>query len=172
MIKPDETEVTLWEFFQDAECTFWHQPEPGMQLTRKFTKSDFGNYYWYNEADAAEDAVLFPDDTASRFEEIMGPLERFEQSRMPPSILNLKAKEFDKIRAAQLAGQDPWEFELSEDEESGEGDVASHLIEKELQLGPEEFLYSCPVIWEKAFAKFAFQAHSKEDQAFLSKMEF
>lgn len=99
----------------------------------------------YNDADAAEDTILFPDDAQgirqnAPFREITNPAHAFEASPLPPAMLRRKPTEESLARPVG---------DLNEDGIVERSEGWSHYV----KTGLDDFVYSVPPIWKQAFDK-------------------
>jgi hypothetical protein len=101
-------------------------------------------YTFYNDADAAEDEVLFEAGLPDNFPfiEISSPLHMFETGRMPPSILNYEASVLRKVLLPKKTDNAVTEL----DDELEPNDSADGMYAP----GSKEFNYFVPPLWEQA----------------------
>lgn len=121
-IKPGENVVSLWDTVMDERNEFKLFDVSGQDVNcRDASELTESPYMFYNAANEAEDAVLFPDDTTSNkkstpFHEIRNGAASIEGGVLPSTIRHL-AKGMEALEM----GKDPMdalEFAMDNDEDS------------------------------------------------------
>ncbi|KAK0637426.1 hypothetical protein B0T17DRAFT_588285 [Bombardia bombarda] len=105
-IKPNEDVQSLYDELAGPKAEFFVRTNRGKIIcTSEDNPSIAGSYSYYNETDAAEDAILFEEEAAlggavpedMPFVEITNPVQQLNTSRMPLSILRDVSNELDGI---------------------------------------------------------------------------
>ncbi|KAB5546809.1 hypothetical protein GE09DRAFT_192340 [Coniochaeta sp. 2T2.1] len=125
-IRPGEKAQSLHEELTSPKASYWVRTKYGetIQTTADIPPGYSANTF-YNDADAAEDAVLFEEGLPDNcpFIEITNPMQMFETGRLPPSIMYYQANLLKKtlfpdkaIDDAASQDSDPdWESDYSEE---------------------------------------------------------
>ncbi|KAM7183928.1 hypothetical protein V8F20_012427 [Naviculisporaceae sp. PSN 640] len=96
-VKPGEK--SLYDELSGPDAEFWIRTSKGEMIRNKDDNppETIGRYSYYNDTDAAEDAILFEEELKQGvpenmpFVEISNPIQMLEATRMPLSVLNRKA---------------------------------------------------------------------------------
>lgn len=91
-------EKSLYDELSGPDTEFWIRTSKGKMIrTTDDNPPDIGKYIYYNDTDAAEDAILFEEELKHGvpenmpFVEISNPIQMLEATRIPLSVLNRKA---------------------------------------------------------------------------------
>jgi hypothetical protein len=153
-IRPGEKVPSLYDELVDPEAGYWMRTKSGRMIR---TQSDLppgeSPYLFYNDTDAAEDAVLFDENLPDNFPfiEITNPVQMLEAGGMPPSLLNYTANSLQKDLFRRLdKGPLLPDDVVSEDSDFGWESDDSVDGPKPYAPGKEEFGFSVPPLWEQA----------------------
>ncbi|KAI8960401.1 hypothetical protein F5Y11DRAFT_349536 [Daldinia sp. FL1419] len=166
-IQPGEQVQSLWDEVNDVSNTFFIADPTHNKIieTDGDTHSDLSPNLFYNEADAAEDMVLFSDElvTPNRnvpFREVTNPIIRLETT--PATVINVLAqrtREWNmKHKDLRGAGNDEiWTPDTdSNSEDDDEKKITTH--------------WSLPQIWEDAIAMINHHHISSEKKKLLRRV--
>ncbi|KAI1373044.1 hypothetical protein F4677DRAFT_462599 [Hypoxylon crocopeplum] len=149
-IQPGEQVASLWDDVHDSTNTFFTADVLNMNVleTNGEAHKDASPYLFYNEANAAEDLVLFADEliTPNRnvpFKEISNPIMRLEAT--PATIINVLAEEAREISQRKDVSHLP---DADDDDEAWSTDSGPDEEEERRIITH----WSLPQIWEDAIA--------------------
>lgn len=154
-IRPGEQVQSLWDDVNDPTNIFLTTDLANKTVlqTSGDGHADASPHTFYNESDAAEDAVLFPDELISPnrkvpFKEISNPITRMETT--PATLLNILAEGITKV--PHLPGDD--NANLDSDDEDNK--IVTH--------------WSLPQLWEDAIAMINHHHISSERKRLLRRV--
>jgi len=173
LAKPGETAQTLWDVHTspDTQIAFSSSRMRGIVTTSDDLPPGMGMHALYNDADVAEDAILFPEEAdpsqdSGIFEEFTNPLYLFESGGITSTILNHEAERFDALLLKDLEGVD----------DSGtDDDLAKRIGQRpksEYQPGADGFIYSAPPVWQEAYDVIVNQSRTLEQTELLKRIDF
>ncbi|KAI1074329.1 hypothetical protein F5B20DRAFT_586346 [Whalleya microplaca] len=149
-ICPGEQAISLWEVVNNPSNTFFlaGAAQPQAHETDGDGRVDSSTYLFYNEADAFEDMVLFPDELVTPnanipFKEVSNPINRLETS--PATIINVLAESARKI--SKMDKDSPYLLEDDFNEGLHRGDFESGSENDNKRLVSH---WSLPPLWENA----------------------
>jgi len=178
-LRPGEQAQTLYEELTHPQAMYWVRTKYGkMVQTQNDLPTDDDPYLFYNDADAAEDAILFDDSLPADFPfiEISNPLHVFETGGMPPSLLNYRAnllrKKLLPLLPKKKTSAADVEGAVSDDSDSEWESDDSVTDLKPYAPGAEEFNYYIAPLWAQAHRKIGATKLSKERQDLLRKLDF
>lgn len=144
-IQPGENVKSLYDELAGPDAQFYVRTNLGKMIrTCQDVPPGCSPYEYYNDTDAAEDAILFEEEQLEGvqnipFVEISNPVQQLESTHMPLSMLNHKAN--------QLTGEMPDALEEIL------GISRKKLVEKKGNTpyapGSEEFPFEAPPIWQQ-----------------------
>jgi len=173
-IRPGEQVENLYEEMTGPNVTYWVRTKHGQLIqTSEDILPGECPYLFYNESDAAEDAILFDEGLPDHFPfiEITNPLHMLETGGMSPSILNYQANVLHKTLFPETKAA-PVGNALSDDSDSAwESDDDVKGL-KPYAPGSEEFNYYLSPLWAQAHRKIRASKLSKEKQDLLHKLDF
>lgn len=151
-IKPDEEVTSLWDTVMHDKNEFFLFDIQGRDVTTRGTSELAKSpYMFYNEADAAEDQVLFPDELISNkqnvpFREIRNGVSRVESAILPTTTRHI-AKGLEAIKK----GKDPMKALSAVKDQDGDS------------------LWAMPTVWTTAMRQIRFDKPSLEQVKLLKR---
>ena len=151
-------------------------------------ENPFGQYGLYNDADAAEDEVLFPmdkqyPDMMAPFKEIRTPIDLFEEWQLPKTIMKNVAGfidrggrgPFDADDAGEGSDGGDWDDDEEVQDFDDDDDDDDYVLRGELEKddGDEAFMWDRPPIWEYAADEIAVDENlTREQEKMLDRVAF
>ncbi|KAI0834510.1 hypothetical protein F5Y06DRAFT_156139 [Hypoxylon sp. FL0890] len=149
-IRPGEQATSLWEDVTNPDNTFFTADVVNNKVleTNGEARKESAPYMFYNEADAAEDLVLFSDELISPnrnvpFKAISNPITRLETT--PATMINVLAEE---ARVLSKRSRDKSKLLETNDDEDYSTDSGIDSDNERRIVNP----WSLPQIWEDAIA--------------------
>ncbi|KAK4167641.1 hypothetical protein QBC43DRAFT_311164 [Cladorrhinum sp. PSN259] len=173
-IKPDEAVKSLYDELAGPDAEFWVRTSRGeVMKTSLDVPPGISPYAYYNDTDAAEDAILFAEEELEGvpenmpFIEITNPVQQLEVTPMPVSLLNHTATEMMK----KLEGEDDGSPRVnlmklldSKSEQSSK--------KKPYAPGADEFPFRAPPIWEQAQGIITKNSTDSKQTQLLDRLDF
>ncbi|KAK3935401.1 hypothetical protein QBC46DRAFT_422732 [Diplogelasinospora grovesii] len=170
-IRPGEQTKSIYDSLTGPEASFSYYTNQ----TRKIKESPSGVVpleianRFYNETDAVEDAVLFPEEALGApdsmpFREIMNPIQQLEAAEMPLTVLNHQASLLEQMLQSDNT-------KLISDEKGGPSQSDSQP-EKPSVPSIEEFSYSIPPAFVKACEAIDGRSCSAARVALLERLDY
>ncbi|KAJ4302088.1 hypothetical protein N0V88_002224 [Collariella sp. IMI 366227] len=179
-LKPGEDSRSLYDELCGPDAEFWMKTtNTAPVMTKEDITPGVSPYLYYNDTDAAEDAVLFEEEMLKGFPqdmpfaEIKNPIQQLESSRLPLSVLNKRVKELEEKMAAVL--ENPFGFKRLEGKETRVSTSTDTPFMSDLQPyepGSDQFPYSVPPIWEQAYKIIEAQDWDDERKDLRDRIEF
>ncbi|KAK4095743.1 hypothetical protein N658DRAFT_511804 [Parathielavia hyrcaniae] len=180
-IKPGEKVKSLYDEYSGRDAEFWIKTTKSGPMIR--TNEDIAPgvspYLYYNDTDAAEDAVLFEEEMREGFPENMpfreidNPLRQLEASHMPLNVMNKTIKHLEDSMPPELAKAFGVNRRL--DGGAGEQSTDSSRSTSEFQPyipGAGQFPYAVPPLWEQAYKRIASAARDAPRTRLLKRVRF
>ncbi|OTA94692.1 hypothetical protein M434DRAFT_394488 [Hypoxylon sp. CO27-5] len=149
-IRPGEQAASLWDEVTNPNNTFFTADVYNRKILESNGEAhkEASPYMYYNEADAAEDLVLFSDELISPdrnvpFKEVSNSITRLETSSA--TMINILAEE---ARALSKEAKEVTKFSKIDDEEDWSADSGVNNDNEKRIMNP----WSWPQIWEDAIA--------------------
>lgn len=174
-IKPGEEVQSLYDELASPSAEFWLKTsKTGLIRTSEDVPPGISPYVFYNDTDAAEDAVLFEDEPSggladnAPFVEIQNPTQQLESSSMPLSILNRTAEQMEEELPRVV------EETLAIRRTRNQDGSVSALppAEQPYVPGAGQFPYSAPPVWVQAHKLIADGPWDPTRAMFLDKLDF
>ncbi|KAK4187166.1 hypothetical protein QBC35DRAFT_385541 [Podospora australis] len=169
-IRPGEDVKSLYDELSGPNAQFWIRTTDGKMInTSEEVAPGMSPYLYYNDTDAAEDAILFEEELEGvpqnmPFVEITNPVQQLEASRMPLSLLN--------HTTGKLLDSMPPELErmlgLNKKEAAQDEDKANNPYVP----GSEEFPFKAPPIWEQFHTPIAEGSFGPDRAKLLETLDF
>ena len=178
-IKPGEEVPTLFDELAGPNAEFWVKTSNSQTIrTSEDIAPGVSPYTYYNDTDAAEDAVLFDEDSLNglpedmEFVEITIPMRQLESSRLPLSVLNRTVKNMEATIPPALEKA----LGLHRRIEGAPSQAASNptltAAYEEYDPGSEQFPFSVPPIWEQAHKSIADTCLGPDRAGLLERLDF
>lgn len=176
-IKPGEEAESLFDELAGPNAQFWVNTSDGKSIrTSEEVVPGVGPYFYYNDTDAAEDAVIFDEESLQGlpedmpFVEITNPMLQLENARLPLTLLNKTVKKIEDRLPPALGKA----LGLIKDMAPLEAPSSSVLTpdDKEYVPGSEQFPFSLPPIWQQAHELLGNTFLSLERTRLLEKLDF
>lgn len=168
-IKPGDDAMSIFDVISSPASIHSVSTRKGDRIQElvegQLPESETSPYLMYNDTDAAEDEILFAGGRdQGLYKEITNPVVIFENSQIPPSMLEHGAQLLD------IAG-------LSGDEDDGDELTPaqrSMMLSYGQEPGASQFIHSVPPIWRQAYSRINGKAgkHSKEREEMLDRLDF
>lgn len=172
-IKPDEQVASLFDELTGPNASFWLKSTSGEMInTSDDIPPGFSPYAFYNDADAAEDAILFAEEELGGvpdnmpFVEITNPVQQLESTPMPVSVLNHTAQEMMKTLGPEV--DDDAKANLRKIFHSDK----DQSTKKPYAPGADEFPFKAPPIWEQAHKLITQRGEDKKAAGLLNRLDF
>ncbi|KAI1456677.1 hypothetical protein F4805DRAFT_467878 [Annulohypoxylon moriforme] len=167
-IRPGEQIPSLWDDVMHPSNTFFTADVMNKKVleTNGEVHKEASPYLFYNEADAAEDLVLFSDELISSnrnvpFREVRNSITRLETT--PATMLNFLAAEARELSQRKTETK---RLPLGDDDEDWSTEPESHMDE-EKKITTH---WSLPQIWEDSIAIVNFKLISNEKKELLRRV--
>jgi hypothetical protein len=180
-IKPGEDVQNLYDELTGPNAEFWIKTtKSGTVKTTEDIAPGVSPYIYYNDTDAAEDAVLFEEELRRGFPEdmpyveIKNPMQQLESSRLPLSVLNRMIKKLEDTMPPALEQAFGLTRRLEgkeKDKEESTGFAPMSDFEPYVP-GSGQFPYSVPPIWEQALKNITLAACNAERASLLDRVGF
>lgn len=170
-IQPGEDIKSLYDELSPANAQFWTTTSDGKTInTIEEGAPGTSPYKYYNETDAAEDAILFEEEELEGvpqnipFVEITNPVQQLETSNMPLNLLNHTTN--------KLLDTMPPELEQILGVNKKEIKAKDPKAKKPYAPGSEEFPFKVPPIWEQAHGLITEASLEPERAHLLESLDF
>lgn len=168
-IRPGEQALSVYDFVTGPTSQFAIQNTKGGEIRAvahgEMPEDIASPYIMYNDADAAEDEVLFAGGRdEGLFKPIRNPTVILESSRMTQTMIRYGASLFD---GAELE-------DLDEDEFDDTVGKTKALLSASDDSEAQHFIHSVPPIWRDAYSEINrnFGKHGKEREDMLDRLDF
>ncbi|KAK7962471.1 MFS allantoate transporter [Apiospora aurea] len=160
-IKPGEEVKSMWDVATDPSNKYFVWDEKGQQEIHDSGSHGGPSNQFYSEADAAEDAVLFPDELVSAKRNVP-----FKEISNPVTEMEIGNKTYLQFMARRLKRYKPTNKRLMGSEsESSSDDSASSSVD-EMEDEPEH-IWKLPPIWTRVAQEAVLNPRSPEKKQLL-----